>query len=199
VRALAFVLLLAGCGPPEEADEDGLVDVELFSPAQVPLAPATTCTVKIGRDPAEGASHLDVCSETSYVTHPPAAGSHYRQWADFATYDAPVPWGYLVHSLEHGAVVLVHSCDAAECPEVLDAFARIHDATDDPLCRDHPNANRIVTVYDPSVEVPIAAVAWGHAYRATCLDEASLTAFVEEHYAQAPENLCFAGVASPDC
>jgi hypothetical protein len=152
-----------------------------------------------GRDPAAGASHVDVCSEVDYVPHPPAAGSHYGQWADFARYDAPVPWGFLVHSLEHGAVVLVHSCEADACPEVLAAFERIHASTDDPLCRDHTNGNRIITVFDPSIEVPIAAVAWGRVYRATCLDEPTLEEFVSEHYAQAPENLCFAGDQTPSC
>lgn len=197
--AVVFALLASACGPSYENADGGLVDVVESRPDLPPIAPATECVVITGRDPAEGADHVDTCSDVGYALHPPAAGSHYGQWADFATYDSPVPWGFLVHSLEHGAVILARSCDASACPEVVAAFEQIHASTGDPLCRDHANANRIITVFDPSIDVPIAAVAWGHVYRATCLDTASLSAFVTAHYAQAPENLCFAGNPSPTC
>jgi hypothetical protein len=186
-----------GCAP--QPNGDGLVEVVERRPDAEPIAPALECVVATGRDPAFLRDHLPACSAVDYVPHPPAAGPHYAVWADFARYDAPIPWGFLVHAMEHGAVVLVRSCDADACPEVVDAFERIHEATDDPACREHPNGNRVIRVYDPSVEVPVAAVAWGHVYRATCLDEASLRSFVRDHYAQAPENLCVPGEVAPVC
>jgi hypothetical protein len=193
-RALFAVFLTACPGP---APVDGLVDAVDTFPDAEPIAPESECVVTTARDPNDDNAHITPCSETDYIPHPPAGGAHYGQWADFATYADPVPWGFLVHSLEHGAVVLAYSCD--DCPEVVAAFESIRADTDDPSCREHPNGNRIIVMRDPSIDVPIAAVAWGHVYRATCLDMESLQAFVDAHYARAPENLCIAGVASPSC
>jgi hypothetical protein len=42
-------------------------------------------------------------------------------------------------------------------------------------------------------EGKVAAAAWGHVYRADCVDAASLTSFIIEHYAKGPENFCVPG------
>jgi hypothetical protein len=192
---LASTLALA-CGG---SSDDGLVDVVEERPDAPPIAPATECVVTTAREPATSAAHEDVCSVIDYPRFPPAGGPHFQVWADFGTYDEPVEPGYLVHSLEHGAVALLHNCPDG-CPEVLDAFAAIATAhADDVLCRDHPAGSRIIIAPDPTLDVAIAAVAWEHLYLATCLDEPSLTAFVDAHYAQAPEDLCAPGTATPVC
>lgn len=63
----------------------------------------------------------------------------------------------------------------------------------DPVCRDEAWPNRIIVVPDPELEWPIAVRAWEHVYDATCLDRASIEAFLGEHYAHAPEDFCFPG------
>lgn len=191
----ALTLLTCGCtGAP--AGPDGLMDVMETHPDAPPIAPATECTVTTGSATVTDRSHLDPCSPVDYPLNPPVGGPHYNVWASFDTYDAPVPWGFLVHSMEHGAVVLAHNC-ADECPEVLAAFERIRTSVDDPLCRDHDNGSRVIIVPDPELEVPIAAVAWEHVYLAGCLDEPSLQAFVDAHYGHGPEQLCVPGVVPP--
>lgn len=191
---LALACLALACDPPAE---EGLVDVVETRPDAPPIAPATECVVTTGRAPVSDATHLTPCSDVDYPLHPPPGGPHYSMWADFAVYEEPVPWGFLVHSLEHGAVVLAHNCTEG-CPEVLAVFEQLRADRDDPSCRDHPNGSRVIIVPDPSLEVPIAAVAWEHVYLATCLDETSLRAFVDAHYAQAPEDLCVPGVTPPN-
>jgi hypothetical protein len=174
-------------------------DVIVLRPGAPPIPPATECVITITHDPAGARDHRDPCSAIDYPVHPPSVGPHYAIWADFGTYTDPVPSGFLVHSLEHGAVELLHNCESP-CPEVLAAFDAIALAkTDDTLCRDHPAGSRIIIAPDPALDVPFAAVAWEHTYRATCLDEESLTAFVDEHYAQAPEDLCVPGTTTPSC
>jgi hypothetical protein len=128
-----------------------------------------------------------------YDTVPPCTGTHFSTWADYGVYDASVPWGFLVHSMEHGGVVLAYGCAATDCPQVVAEMEAIAAAQEDSLCSG-PNPNRIVVVPDPTLPVPVAAAAWGHVYRATCLDPPSLHAFVDAHYAAAPEDTCAAGV-----
>jgi hypothetical protein len=192
---LLLALLVLGCG--DGMAPEGLLDPVITHPELDPIAPNVECTVTTGRLEG-GAAHTEPCTEIVESFHPPAIGQHFRVWADFGSYPSPVPWGFLTHSLEHGAIVLAHNCENA-CPEVLALFETLREETEDPLCRDHPNGNRIIVVPDPELETPIAAVAWGHVYTATCLDEVSLRAFVTEHYAQAPENFCNAGTTTPVC
>ena len=51
---------------------------------------------------------------------PPVFGDHYPTWAAFQTYEYPVPLGYLVHSLEHGAVVVFYDCPEGCAEEVAE-------------------------------------------------------------------------------
>lgn len=170
-------------------------DVVTTHPTATPIAPATTCDVTTARQPAVSRVHRSACSEIDYLFVPPAAGNHYEIWADFLTYDAPVPWGFLVHSLEHGGVVLAYDPASPAADDVQAAFASVVAAHGlDPVCRDQSWPSRFVVVPSPDLDVPIAAIAWEHTYEATCLDVPSLTAFVEAHYAHAPEDLCVPGV-----
>lgn len=190
LAALALALS-ASCGGTTEG---GRVDVVVTHPDAPPIAPFDECTVTTAREPAASAEHRTPCSEIDYPTHPPSAGPHYSQWAAFRTYDAPVPWGFLVHALEHGAVVIAYRCDEP-CPEIESELAAIvAERAPDPLCRVEDAPTRLIVVPDPTLVEPIAAVAWEHVYTATCLDPPSLRAFLDAHYGRGPEDLCIAGV-----
>src|SRR6185295_14890802 len=106
---------------------------------------------------------------------PPSHGDHYGIWANFGTYTSPVPWGFLVHDLEHGAVVLSYDPADTTIPDIaakLQAFADAYPA--DPVCSAELWRHRLIIVPEPDIGVPVAASAWEHVYTATCWDEASL-------------------------
>ncbi|GAB4213330.1 MAG: hypothetical protein OHK0013_37130 [Sandaracinaceae bacterium] len=180
-------LLIAGCPV-------GRTDVVVTHPDAPPLAPFDTCTVMTAREPSDAASHVPVCTALAYEV-PPVGGTHYAQWADYGVYDAPVPWGFLVHAMEHGAVVVAYRCteglDCAALRSELEAIVAARPA--DPLCRDD-DRNRIVLAPAPDLEWPIAVLAWEHVYVATCLDRPSIDAFFDAHYARGPEDTCAPGV-----
>lgn len=188
-----FAAGCGGAGTADQADDAGLHSVVITHPVQPPLPPATSCEVAVGQAPAGGAAHVALCSPLGFDTRPPSHGDHYPIWADFKSYDAPVPWGHLVHDLEHGAVVIAYRCDAA-CPDLVAALTGlIADRPADPLCTGTRARNRMILVPDPTLDVPLAAVAWGHVYRSSCLDRPSLGAFIDAHYGHAPEDLCAGG------
>src|SRR5262249_52761098 len=117
----------------------------------------------------------------------------YPVWANFQEFTSPVPDGNLVHSMEHGAVVLMYKCDPSNCGAIVAALHAVRDAiATDPTC-DPSIRVRIVIAPRPANDVPIAAAAWGFIYRATCIDVPSLTQFVRDHYGKAPEDFCAAG------
>jgi hypothetical protein len=195
VRAILTVPLLlvlaSACAPTAAATR---VDETYTHPDLPPLSPFDACTVYTAREPAVARDHRTPCSEIDYPLLPPAGGPHYSVWANFLVYDAPVPWGFLVHSLEHGAVILAYDSDRVEAAMVRETFIAIANAHGlDPVCREEEWPNRIIVVPDPDLEWPIAVRAWEHVYDATCLDRPGIEAFIAANYAHAPEDFCFPG------
>jgi hypothetical protein len=209
-RALLSLLLVAplwGCsssssGSPHTTSEagsgSGVIDggpggvknVVVTHPSAPPIAPASECTVTTEEASYTEGPHVPVCSTIAYPHNPPMTGAHYPVWADYKEYDAPVPWGFLVHSMEHGGVVLAYSC--TNCSGVRNAFENIAALLPaDPLCA--AGQHRVVIVPAPDLDVPIAAIAWGTVYKATCLDVSSLTKWVTDHYAHGGEDTCAPG------
>ncbi len=156
-----------------------------------------TCSVTVQSWNDEGHAHADVDADVTYCTKPPSSGAHFGIWASFRTYDHPIPWGYLVHSMEHGAVVIAYQCASGSCPSIAAPLQAIIDARPvDPLCDvDAGVRRRVILVPDPTLDVPIAAAAWTWTYRASCIDAASLGAFIDAHYGKATEDFCSDGIA----
>lgn len=58
-----------------------------------------------------GREHVTDISDVAYNMNPPTSGSHFPIWAKKGVYDRVISDGYLLHSLEHGYVVISYSCD----------------------------------------------------------------------------------------
>ncbi len=154
-------------------------------------APTGSCGAVVQTFPDEGHTHVDVGSTVAYCTMPPNSGPHFVLWAHYLTYDTPVPWSYLVHDMEHGAVLVLYKC-AGSCPAVAAQLQAVIDARPvDPLCDpDAGISRRVILAPAPDLDVPVAAAAWQWTYKASCVDAASLGAFIDAHYAMAAENFC---------
>ncbi len=157
-----------------------------------PLPGQKECKVVVTRNiPLTNAIHVEMCSPVAYASNPPSGGDHWPQWAAYRIYDVPVSREMYVHNLEHGAVVLGYRCEQTECPDVVKALTRSYQNARDALCTP---AARVVMTQDMKLDTPIAAAAWGATYTATCIDEPSLTAFVNSAIGKGTEALCFDGL-----
>lgn len=58
-----------------------------------------------------GRSHVPPGTQEEYNSNPPTSGKHYAEWTRAGIYDEPKEDGYLVHSLEHGYVIMSYNCD----------------------------------------------------------------------------------------
>jgi hypothetical protein len=141
--------------------------------------------------------HVPEGTSVQYNTSPPCVGPHYPNWASFKEYDRPVDARYLVHSMEHGAIVLYYKCaDPGECPDIVATLRAVRDTfPQDSRCSDV--RSRIIIVSDPALKTRVAAAAWGVTYTAECADQASLSAFARDNYAKSPEDICGAGLDNP--
>jgi hypothetical protein len=190
---LAVVLLgLPGAGGCDSTGDGQLTDAGGGTPdapgsVDLPPTPAAdaapgSCLIEQLAPPSEGAAHTQLCGATSYATRPPSSGTHYPTWAAFRVYDKPVPWGFLVHAMEHGAVVIAYNC--SNCDGDIAAIKQLWmDTPPKPAC---PRPPLIVTP-DPTLDVPFAAASWGHILRARCFDRALFAAFVTANANHAPE------------
>ena len=140
--------------------------------------------------PSEGGAHTaSLCDPVCYGTLPPSSGTHYGAWPVYKTYSAPVPWGFLVHGLEHGAVEVTYNCPGG-CPdEVAAAQAWIDALPADQACPGAP-APRVVLAPEPMLDVRWAAAAWQWTLRASAFDPVAFQMFFDAHYDKAPESIC---------
>lgn len=58
-----------------------------------------------------GRQHVAIGTEVEYNSNPPTSGSHYADWIRSGVYSEPKDDGNLVHSLEHGYVIMSYNCD----------------------------------------------------------------------------------------
>lgn len=152
-----------------------------------------TCMTTTRSVPLRPGSHVATCSPITYVSNPPTSGPHYGIWAKYKWYDAPVPRGFTVHSMEHGAVVISYNCPNG-CADELGALAAFLDARPaDPSCV-APLKARVIVTPDPLITTKFAAATWEALHEGECFDFAALGSFFDMYYAKAPENLCGDGV-----
>jgi hypothetical protein len=165
---------------------------------EAPEHPDASCEVTIDTPPTLPGTHVPIGSHIDWSSNPPSSGPHYPIWAAYKEYKTPVDLGYLVHDLEHGAILFLYRCDdPAGCPAVAAALVQAAAAIpDDPLCAAQTAGAvrvRAVIAPDPLLDVPVAAASWGWTYKAACVDLPTLVDFARAHYGNSPEKICADG------
>lgn len=150
------------------------------------------CNAVLYDPPDVSGSHKDDCSKLEWHSNPPTSGDHYGVWAAFKTYEQALPWGFALHALEHGAVALLYNCPGGCDDEVAAMQTLVDSLPEDRACSDDV-ARRIIITPDPNLDVQFAVSSWGHMLKAECFDAELVQAFIDEHYADGPEDLCSGG------
>lgn len=207
VRFLGFAALtLLACGCGESTSEGGgTAGSPSDAGADVPDTggpiEAGACNAVAQHWPNFGQTHVEICSDVSYPTSPPTSGNHYGSWPQFKTYSKPLPYGFMVHGMEHGAVVISYNCPDGCADEVARAQAMIDDQLPgDVFCAAQGiERRRVILTPDPNLKSKWAAAAWTWSLNADCFDEQTFLNFYDAHYDQAPEHICSDGIEiSPD-
>jgi hypothetical protein len=175
IGVVVYLVFFAGAGGgqagaaaledlPENGSDQLLTDVEQF--------------------PSEGTEHVSRDTELSYDTSPPTSGPHYSSPASAGFYEAGnvPPTGELVHSLEHGAVVIYYD------PGALSAEETEHLRS---LTEEYTGAWASVIAVPTSaadVDAPVVVTAWQHRLRMDGYDASTIEAFLAEFLGRGPEN-----------
>jgi len=184
--ALALSLLIGALGC--SGDPDPQPPLEPLSESK----PTGDCKAIVRDYEGATAQHYAACTSLEYSTSPPVFGDHYAEWAAYKTYDFAVPLGFLVHDLEHGAVVIFYDCPGGCDDEVAEAQAFIDALPDDPRCAAAVRV-QVILVPRPGLGSRWAASAWGHSLNVDCFDPDAFAKFYADHHARGPEDLCNQG------
>lgn len=179
-RAALALTALVGCGDPDVTSQSS--------------APQGECNAVLTRFENGVRDHVGECTGVSYPMSPPVFGEHYPVWAAYQTYDFALPLGYLVHDLEHGAIVLFYDCPDGCADEVAQVQSFIDELPADPRCAPFGIEHQVVLVPRPGLRARWAASAWGYSITADCFDAQLFGEFYAEHVGRGPENLCNQGV-----
>jgi hypothetical protein len=130
--------------------------------------------------PDEGAQHVSAGTEINYAQTPPLSGTHYGRPADGGFYEDSQPYGNLVHSLEHGAVVIYYAPDAINesTTESLREFASTHNG----------RWRSVIAVPSSDIESSFVLTAWRHQLAMDSYDPETVYAFLSEYIGRGPEN-----------
>jgi hypothetical protein len=151
-----------------------------------------SCNSVLYEPPTVSSPHVDACSDLDHLSTPPTSGPHYPKWADYKTYTEPVPRGFLIHAMEHGAVLLLYNCSNCDT-EIMAMQTWIDAQAVDSACIP-PVLRRTILSPAPWLDVPFAIAAWGFMLKADCFDEAQADDIYADRYAKGPEDLCGAGI-----
>ena len=128
--------------------------------------------------PSRGHTHVPPGRTVDYGAWPPTSGDHDREPVDPGVYDQPQKPEQLVHSLEHGLIVIYVDDPGAAALDTLKAWVKLY--------RD-PWAG-IVVVPKPELGKGVVLTAWTRYLRLDPFDAPAAAAFIDAFRGRGPEN-----------
>lgn len=107
-----------------------------------------------------------------YNSDPPSSGAHYEKPQHAGIYTTPPPDGNLVHSLEHGAVILWYNprlLSQEQVVQLKNIFISI-------------KLQKIIMTPRNSLAVPVALSSWGRIEKLLVIDEKRIKQFFYTNY-----------------
>jgi len=83
---------------------------------------------------ALGRDHVTDIAGVNYNSNPPTSGPHFAVWAKPGTYDRLISDGYLIHSMEHGYVIIWYDCSKLSSGYSPFAVGKVY-AHDEPVAQ----------------------------------------------------------------
>lgn len=129
--------------------------------------------------PDEGNQHVPDSTSPQYRTDPPTSGPHYDDPAPPGFYDSPPRPGAVVHSLEHGNIVIYFDpkrVPAKQVEELKQLAAKYQGFWDG-----------VLVIARPDPKFPVIVTAWRHWLRLPKHDQEAIGAFIEAYRGRGPE------------
>lgn len=138
--------------------------------------------------PSQGRAHEPLDFEFTYSSNPPTSGPHFFSPAQAGIYRQPVHHQLLIHSMEHGHVVVHFNCEQRSpgtSPEDSDCSA---------LGRSLANITsdmqvwKLIVAPNPDLDRRLALTAWTRIDKFDVFDESRIRRFIRAWRNRGPEN-----------
>lgn len=155
--------------------------------------------------PDLGREHVTIAqvATTKYNSNPPTSGQHLETWVKPGIYTSPQSEGELIHSLEHGYIIISYNC-GAHLSFVKQVYAHEDDAvatnsaiTENPACgalqtqledlAKKKKLFKLIVVPRPQLDTTIALTAWGYIDKFDDFDKDRIERFIDYHRDHGPE------------
>ena len=160
--------------------------------------------------PDQGRDHLtrEELEKVTYNSNPPTSGSHDPDWIRPGVYDTPQDKYKLIHSLEHGYVVVHYNCTKVTSNQYSVISASAHEDEGDLDGDSTPSAvfkadcslaqvlvdwdkkiglKRIIVNPNPELDKPVVLVAWGRILQMDKWNETEAVKFAKAYHNKGPE------------
>lgn len=145
-------------------------------PALVAAGQAGLSRVETPRD--EGRGHVGPGQTVRYETDPPNSGPHWTTWVNPGIYTTAPRNEQLVHSLEHGHIVIYYDQPGEEAMRTLRAW----------VDRYQGQWDGVLVVRREGLGQRLILTAWNKILRLDRFDPAVAAAFVDKYRGRGPEN-----------
>lgn len=162
-----------------------------------------------------GRGHAPIGTEVKYNSNPPTSGPHYEDWVKAGVYSEVKDDRNLVHSLEHGYIVISYNCSfkkSSSLVQTVYAHGIEEEGSSTPqatisatLSEDfrsgecHKLVDNLISVYEakgkrklvivprPSLDAKIALTAWDYLDKFNDFDKNRIERFIDSHFDLGPE------------
>lgn len=139
-----------------------------------------------------GREHIGIGTEVKYNSNPPTSGPHYADWIKAGVYSEPKDDRNLVHSLEHGYVIMSYKCSVDQIRSEASESAKPEDQCQqrqDQLKQvyDKKGGRKLIVIPRADLETNFALTAWTYLDKFDEFDEKRVTSFIDAHRDQGPE------------
>lgn len=141
----------------------------------------------------EGRGHVPIGTEVKYKTNIPTSGQHYEDWTRAGIYDQSKDDRNLVHSLEHGYIVMYFKCGSVN-PTDLEASSSAKQADQCQQIKDHlvqiynsKGPHKLIVVPRANLDTNFSITAWDYLDNFNDFDKGRVEKFIDAHRDQGPE------------
>jgi hypothetical protein len=129
-----------------------------------------------------GGGHIPACQPVDYTSNPPTSGCHDPSPTNWGVYATPAPTQQLIHTLEHGGIVIWYEPDKLTDAQVAELSSYVNSQI---------TGNRFKVILSPwdgaDFGHPIAVTAWRWLLYQDEVNLDAIRGFTDEHYQRSPE------------
>jgi hypothetical protein len=127
--------------------------------------------------PVLSRQHVPDGTKITYNSNPPSSGKHYNLPQDAGIYTTAPADGHLVHSLEHGAIILWYNPQQVSKQQLMQLTKLFKSI----------NLDKKIMTPRLNLPTPVALSSWGRVLKLKTTDEKQIKAFFNTNYDNGPE------------